>query len=758
MNKFFGLVKPYILPVSMYGLVIALVFGRALIPGGGPPAGEAGEMIWGDDIHRAYYFYRQFFNNFLAQGIWPWWNPYTFAGAPFMANPIVNIWYPPTWFFVLLPLNFAYSWHIALHLLWAMMGMFILLRKIPNSKFQIPKLGAWIGGLIFGLSGFFVARIWAGHVDVIAAASWMPWVVSAFTQLMHAQVGASSFSHRQGPRLLSSHHDFFAKAVTMFETSRFPARECVIAAVVLALQLFAGYQTMAMLTLEAVGIMTVIMLIAGRAPLRMIVQTIGRIALSVGIAIGLFAIVLLPQQELFRQSIRTYALPYSWNAYGSLTWQSLGQFINPFFFGDQLTYRGPPPNFAEHAFFVGRGTILLLMIALSAWFIRTIRWINPTNPTNSPIRPINASMKQWSNGRSWLVIFSMIAGFGLWVSLGPNAPIDLQYILWNMIPMYHFLRIPPRHLILVAFGLSALIGLSVAYLSAFLSSRPLSRDPVQKILYVFPILLAVLIATEMILYSRHFIALKPLPETRHDAALINILKQDKQPYRVLTNFGAWAPPRDSFDFDAGMQYGVFNATGYDTMILKTYYAFIDAANGAKSPSILEHDVQIPYLNVFSKATDTLNIKYILHPRAYDPLFGSKDPRFRLIREDVARDYRLYENTSALPRFYFVDNKGGRVEIEKYSPNEIVLTTQSAAGATLMSSEVYYPGWEGFIDGQKVDIMKVNNTFRALFVPSGNHTVIYRYSPRIFWIGGGITLCTMLAIAFWLRKRSYRVNL
>ncbi|MDP1722128.1 MAG: YfhO family protein [Candidatus Gottesmanbacteria bacterium] len=710
MRSFFRRVWPYGVPIAFYALAVAVVFGRALIPG-------ATEMIWGDDIHRAYYFYRQFFNNFLAQGVWPWWNPYNFAGTPFIAHPIVNMLYPPNWLFVLLPLNIAYSWHIALHLLWAMTGMYTLLRrelsnnpiiKLSNEKsnfsilcpmsYVLHPIGPWIAGLVFGLSGFFAARIWAGHVDVIAAASWMPWVVCAF--------GAISKLKTKNSKL---------EEYTQKYQER---RRIVIAAVVLAMQLFAGYQTMAMLTLEAVGIMAAITFISQRASMKRIVIVIASIALSVLLAIGLFAVVLLPQQEFFRQTIRTYALPYSWIAYGSFEWRSLGQFFNPFFFGDQLTYSGPPPNFAEHAFFVGRVGLLVVLAVLLFRLPRVLKI--PKSPM--------------------ILAFGCIAFFGLWVSMGPNAPIDLQYILWKLVPTYKFLRIPPRHLILVAFGLSGLIGMSIHAIR----SQHIVR------------IAGVLIAAEMIFYSHHFITLKPVPETRHDVDLIKILKQNRDPYRVLTNFGAWAPPRDSFDFDAGMQYGVFNATGYDTMILKPYYAFIDASNGKTTPSILDHDVQIPYLNIFSKATDFLNIKYILHPRAYDPLFGTKDPRFRLIREDVARDYRLYENTTVFPRFYFADHKEGKVNIVKYSPNEIILSTQSTTGATLMSSEVYYPGWEGFIDEQKVEIIKANNAFRALFVPAGNHTVIYRYNPRIFVIGGVISFITA-GIMVFLWKKSYDIR-
>ncbi len=742
-------------PIVAYLVIIALVFGRALLPG-------PHEMIWGDDIHRQYYFYRQFFNSFLREGIWPWWNPYIFSGTPFIANPIVNIWYPPTWLFVLLPLNIAYSWHLALHILWAMLGMYVL---ISNFKFQISNwenrkryahveysryldLGAWIGGLVFGLSGFFTARIWAGHVDVIAAASWLPWVVGAFWQLIQTH-----------PTKLCS--------------------SIILSAVVVALQLLAGYQTMAFFTLEAVFIFvlfyqchllwmsfpfsfsssprtrgpSVKKLGAGLAA---VTRPLLRVIIAAAIGLGLAGIQIIPVQEFFRQSIRTFDFPYRWNSYGSLTIESLKQFLNPFVFGDQLTYHGPPPNYAEHAFFVGRVGLVLAVVFLLRRLPRV-----PRSPR--------------------LLMFGFLAFFGLWVSLGPNAPIDLQYILWKIVPMYRYLRLPPRHLILVAFGLSGMVGMAINLIiskSQILNSKQYQNSNFKssKRFFVWnfehwdlfriwnlgfriSILVAVIgVATEMILYARHFIALKPIPETRHDAELIHVLSPprcrsfstpevaDDCLYRVLTNFGAWIPPRDSFDFDAGMQERVFNATGYDPSILRSYYEFIDRANG-RSPgaSILDHDVQVPYLNVFSKATDFLGIKYILVPRAYDPLFGVKSDRFVLVREDASRDYRLYENKTAKPRFFLEEGKEGRVSVLTYSPNEIVLAIDAPEDATLVSSEVYYPGWEGFVDGQKVNVQKANHAFRALFVPAGRHTVIYRYSPRIFLIGGAVSLASLIGL-------------
>lgn len=672
-----------------YAVVVGLVFGRALLPGDG-------YLLFGDDIHRQYYFYRQFFNSFLKEGIWPWWNPYTFSGTPFIANPIVNIWYPPTWLFFFLPLNIAYSWHVAIHLVWAMLGMYVLIRRMSQISqigqiWKTVNIGPWVAGLIFGLSGFFTARIWAGHVDVIAAASWMPWVLAAFIKAIKATPGGWS---RFTPVL-------FAGAI-------------------FALQLLAGYQTMAFMTAIAVGFVVSFhsyfekswrpMLLAGLAGL---------------LGIGLAAIQVIPLQEFFQQGIRTFEFPYSWNSYGSLTWESLKQFVTPFPFGDQTSYQGPASNYAEQAFFVGRVGLLVAIVFLFLRLPRVLR---------SPR----------------LLMFLFLALFGLWVSLGPNAPIDLQYLLWKFVPMYKYLRIPPRHLILVVFGMSGLIGLAMC---AIRSTR-------------LRLMLAGLITIEMIFFARHFIALKPIPEMRHDAELINILSPPRcrsysTPevaclYRVLPNFGVWVEPRDSFDFDAGMQYRIFSATGYDPSILRSYYEYIDIANGViAGSSILDHDVQVPYLNVFSQATDFLNIKYILVPRGYDPLYGVKTDRFVLRREDVSRDYRLYENKTVKPRFFFENNEEGRVEVERYLPNEIVLSTDNNVAAILMSSEVFYPGWEGFIDGKRVDVVKVNHAFRALFVPAGQHTVVLRYSSKIFVYGGLVSLvslmiCLLITITFRLK--------
>lgn len=642
------------LPAAAYLLITGVVFGAALFP-------PTGMLLYGDDIHHAYYFFREFFNLWLSRGIFPWWNPYIFGGQPFIADPMVNIWYPPTWLFAALPLPVAYSWHLALHVCWAMLGMYVLSKR------------SFVSGIVFGLSGFFMARTWAGHADVIASASWLPWVVWAFWKLITVP--------RSRPDL--------------------PLREVFAAAVVFAFQLFSGYQTMAFFTVMIVGCAAIVRSVMGKTWV-----PLWRSVVAGGLGVGLAAIQILPEQEFFRMGVRTYDLPYRWISYGSWTWKSMAQLLNPFHFGNQVTYAGPPPNFIEHSAFVGVGGLLFFVIGL--------------------VRSLRDRKEIW--GKIWIIV----AVFGLWVSLGPNAPIDLQYILWKSIPMYRYLRIPPRHLILVVFGLAGLSGIGFSSL---------------KLPKVLRTILTGLIVMEMIVFGRQFIELRPVPEARHDKELVLLLQQDTQPYRVLQNFGVWLPQRDALDFDAVMPYGIFSATGYDPSIIRPYYDYVARASGAQgNDAVSSHDVQVPYLAAnAADALDRLNIKYLMVPSAYDPFAGNT--RYRLVRTDTVREYRVYANTTVKPRFYFAD-PCGEAHVSSYTPNRIMLTTESSCATTLLSSEVWYPGWTATIDGKNVSIYKEKDVFRALFVSPGTHTVVYRYVPRIFLFGAVMSLGTLLLCASW----------
>ena len=198
-----------------------------------------------------------------------------------------------------------------------------------------------------------------------------------------------------------------------------------------------------------------------------------------------------------------------------------------------------------------------------------------------------------------------------------------------------------------------------------------------------------------------------------------------------------------------MAYGIQSATGYDPSILRTYYEFIALASGKSGETaVLNADVQVPYLSADSaSAIDTLNIKYLMVPIAYDPF--ANNSRYMLRREDKKQEYRLYENTTVFPRFYYAQKECGTANVISYTPNRIEVEVVSTCDDTLLSSENWYPGWHATIDGKEVTIGKLNNTFRTLFVSKGNHTIVYEYRPTIFYFGGGISISTMLLLIIFV---------
>lgn len=696
---------PLLFVVFSYSVIILIVFGIE-------PFISQNKLIFGDDLHLSYYFFRTYFTQSLLNGEFPWWNPYLFSGYPYVAHPqAVQLFYPVHWLFLIVPIPLMYSWYLAGHIVLAMTGMYWL-----ASKF-IRREGAFVTGVVFGLSGFFMARIFAGHVDMIAAAAYLPWVFGFYWVAME-------------------------KGTT---------RDIVFAGIALMVQLFVGYQTVALFTLESVGIAALVLTLSKKS-----VRVIYAFLLSTCIGVGLAAIQLIPQQEFVNRSIRSFPFPYEWASAQHLIKEQLKTLISPFYYGDQWVYKGPWPNLAEYAMYIG---LVPLGLALASLLGLVKRGIN----------------------RIPILIFFIVALFALWISFADKAPIDLMYLLWNYVPVYHSLRIPVRHLLLFVFGMSMLAGFALHFL--------------RYKLLIGALFLAVLI--DLVPFAKNFIELKDIPEERHDPKLVNFIKGDSTLFRTHPIFGVWLEPRSSLDFDSAMTYRYFSTTGYDPSILRNYYEFIDAAGGHMNPSFLEHNVQVPYVDLNSEYINYLNIKYIFMPNWLDPIMGLATPQYHKIFDDPERFYRLYENKSLYPRFYIVhtarafqnrdevykafvlkqaqtatevlteenvfqstshpceDSFGKQVTVENYGGNEITLRVTTPCDGFLASSEVMYPGWVATVDGKPTQIFEGNLAFRTIPIPQGTHYVVFRYVPRIFIIGGGVSVLFILIIMI-LYKKNWRI--
>lgn len=122
----------------------------------------------------------------------PLWNPSILGGAPFAANPLSSLWYPPHWLSVIIAPSLAFNILFAVHLGWAGWGTCRLLRAEG-----VDAAPSMIGGLIFSGAPKLIGHIGLGHLTLIYAVAWMPWLLL----LVRHSVATS---HDGGRRMLRS--------------------------------------------------------------------------------------------------------------------------------------------------------------------------------------------------------------------------------------------------------------------------------------------------------------------------------------------------------------------------------------------------------------------------------------------------------------------------------------------------------------------------------------------------------------------------
>ena len=77
----------------------------------------------------------------------------------------------------------------------------------------------------------------------------------------------------------------------------------------------------------------------------------------------------------------------------------------------------------------------------------------------------------------------------------------------------------------------------------------------------------------------------------------------------------------------------------------------------------------------------------------------------------------------------VQDTASVVTIASYEPNRLTYDVNSGKGGVLVFSEIYYPGWTATVDGEPVELGRVNYILRALQIQPGKHKVELAFFPK-----------------------------
>jgi len=93
---------------------------------------------------------------------------------------------------------------------------------------------------------------------------------------------------------------------------------------------------------------------------------------------------------------------------------------------------------------------------------------------------------------------------------------------------------------------------------------------------------------------------------------------------------------------------------------------------------------------------------------------------------------------------------GSISLEVYEPNYLKYTANLSGESFIVFSEIYYPiGWTATLDGNPLEIIRADYVLRAAIVPSGNHTIEFKFEPKSYSLGNTIMLISSILLILLL---------
>ena len=681
----------------------------------------------------------------LAGGQLPLWNPYTFCGMPFQADIQTALFYIPNLLLTLFVSNghLNFYWveiQIILHYALAGVTMYFLAKE-----FGIEPLFAVFSGMAFMLSGFMIMH--AIHQVVICQIAWFPLVVLLFHRALHRK----SLLHMIAGGLVLGH------------------------------SVLAGYPQVTLYIFF-------FLLLYFLAELAFSVSSNGwksslpLVLIGGGFilfALGITGVQLLPTIELAPLSQRA-EITYQKSLEGSLSWERLVTLVVPKFFGvsnsQGTTFWLPKPywEYWETCVYVGIAVLVLSIFAFTR--IRKHRTV---------------------------AFFSAVALFALIYSLGDNGL--LHKFFFSVVPGFSKFRNPARMSLLLAFSLSLLAGFGLQEVAALVSSRSKRFLTVIGSVAGAGILLRIAIAGGALQPSNNAQFLQqfqPVISSEATTAFVLILivaailflwyrssvsatvavlallflqfvdihifgfNQNNSSQNPQGYFEQTKQLVDRVKEEGAQEYFRVNSRSGSAMILDRNQGMIDRICLVEGYTPLALQRIYPPAKDWQQACDRMNAKIhtVVDERTHAAHIGistTYSPRVYCVFRDTIlpqdADMKAFmegdryqpDSTAVLeaPLNEKLDGSGkGSATITSYLMNSMSVDVIADKNCFLVFAEVYYPGWNAYIDGVHAPLLRTNWCMRGVPVPSGNHRVELRFEPDSFRNGLWITMITTVLAA------------
>lgn len=694
----------------------------------------------------------------LEWGQVPLWSSGILSGFPFAANPLSGLFYPPGWLAVLWPEAWIFNLLGGLHLAWGGLGVVALLRRQG-----LGHVAALFGGLAFALMPKLFAHYGAGHITLIYAIAWTPWLLYSSSSMWDERR-----SVRPWPALIL--------AVIFFADVRWAA---------FAGLLWVGWwltvkrQEIACSQINLRGVWHNkaggdALIDAGALtdadvppsrdtppagePDQSTTPRLGwggwarvsNLAFHLLLAAALCAPLAFPLIEFIGLSTRA----------------ALGA-------ADVLAFSLPPARLL--------GFLFPEMGGIQEWVV----YSGLLNLALALMGGAEARRKT----RFWWGVWLIAVVF----SLGENIP---GLSLLANVPGVNLLRVPSRALFLAGLALAILAAFSLDDLLTGLKAA--DRRRAMQVLVVLcggTVALAggvwamtgalslnfvwgagmaglTLVALGRVIGTRRplpgWVGLLLIGISVLDLGGVNVRSLTPRPAQEIASeqadvvaflaaqdglFRVYSPSY-SLPQHVAAQNKLELADGVDPMQIAEYVAFMARASGVPQTG---YSVTVP---PFEGEVATTNRGYV--PDA--ALLGQLNVRFVVAEFEVdavgltlVQQFgrtRVYENTLARTRAWVEDELGARPVSVTWTPNR--LEAETTGPGRLVLSELAYPGWQVWVDGERASFVIVDGVLRGVDLPPGAHRVVFVFRPLSLSLGWALFGCMLVFFTLvTLRKQDDR---
>ncbi len=740
----------------------------------------------------------------------PLWDPYIMGGTPYLGDMQSAIFSPFSLPAYVLPFWWSLSVIAVMKVVVAAMGTFLLARAL-----KMRFAGAFTCGIVFGFGLFMIAWLPWPLVNVFA---FIPWMLFATERLIR----------RPGP--LSGAGLAIVVALQFFgghPESSFQALFAVACFFVLRVLQEPGGGVKAMVAARRRGVSRLGALFRStRGPLICFV-----LAIIVGTALA--AVVIVPFVELLRSSSDLSSRP-----------RSLVYVQPKYFFASLLPtyFNADPSSFEiETAFYAGALPLMLALMALirahverivialfAVFCMIVVLGIQPLFGFVGRLPGFDATYLSRLT-ILYLLCVALLAGWGLddlverrpagrsaLVAGGMAGSLFLLPVIivvsthassWRYFGhavevAWDFTQSPSAgsaHMGPIIRLAALVIWVTVAGAACFLLYLRLGRKLAPSVFAVLAILLVV-----GDLFQAGFGENPAIPDSHAVQPVTPAISflQEQRPAR----FVAVAPyvGVNPLPPDVNIDFGLYNARGYDLPVIKRIGELWSRYVGPPTPLLPLDTAAVPILQLVLEPASLrilslMGVTSLLEPKGEVPL---QMPGVHLAYDGP--DTTIYANDNALPRTWLVGGEqvvnGDHAQLNAvgalgFDPRRVVITGQVLPGlaaddpgggspgtaritdygaeqvtigtphanrsSELVLSDTYYPGWNVTVNGRPARIDEVNYLFRGVHVPAGEDRIVFTYDPQSFKTGWAISLAAAVivigAVIIGLRRRRVRAH-